>query len=388
MIRRKGQSHRPVVFIVELLETFEIVVPVVSALRRMGVPVRIVVTPERDVMHHHSSNGEWYDGERARIVWEWLVEHRFRPERLQAPELARRQVQSFGARAVFLQTPYTQQRHSSLDWRVIGAPVHYVDYGFHVDPEEVSGWRFSDEFFLNCAAIYVANEYEGAKFLDGGVDPRVIVRSGPPALDHWDQFTGRAEVPTVMWCPWWSMRSKVPGKVGYSTFMTSYEAVLAEARARSNVRFIIRPHPLMFGQLIAEGQWAENDQHRFESMVAQLANVTLIPTDKASSHTPQFEEAWAMVTDGVSFLAEFAYTGKPLLLTEAPNNQGWNPVGQAIRRVVDVSQGVSELGPFLDRVESSSGRQGTSQRRAVASQYFRPSGGSGRAIARHLASRT
>jgi hypothetical protein len=172
--------------------------------------------------------------------------------------------------------------------------------------------------------------------------------------------------------------------VGYSTFMTSVEAVLSEARLRGHMRFIIRPHPLLMGQLISEELWSREDRIRFEARCADLDNVTLVRTEVASSHTPQFEQAWAMVTDGVSYLAEFAYTGKPLLLTEAPNNQGWNPVGQAIRQVVEVSEGISELAAFLDRVESGHDPSAKARRLAVASQYSRPRGGSGRAIARHV----
>ncbi len=91
-----------------------------------------------------------------------------------------------------------------------------------------------------------------------------------------------------------------------------------------------------------------------------------------------------MVTDGVSFLAEFGYTGKPLLLTQAPKNPGWNPVGQAIAGAVERSDGVEKLAWFLDRVEGGIDPDAERRRKVIRRQFFRPPGGSAAAIARHL----
>jgi hypothetical protein len=374
----------PVVFIVQFLETFEIVIPVVRALRRLGVPVAIVVTPERDIMLHHSEDGEWYDVERAVIVWRWLMDNGFSPEPLVGAHDAGDSVRALSPRAVFLPSPYAAQRHASLDPDALDLPIHYVDYGFHVDPEEASGWRFSDRFFRGCDAIYVANDYEAQRFLAAGVPARSVVRSGSPALDHWDEPIGRGSTPTVLWCPWWSTEGKTRGSIGYSTFLASHDEVLREFQRRPGIRMIFRPHPLMLGQLVADRTWTSDDLRRFQDRLAALPNVTVARSDIASSHVPQFEEAWAMVTDGVSFLAEFAYTGKPLLLTEVPGNPGWNPVGQAIRAVVDRSVGAAGLVPFLDRVEADADPGPASRREAVRAQYLRPVGGSGLAIAEHL----
>ena len=87
---------------------------------------------------------------------------------------------------------------------------------------------------------------------------------------------------------------------------------------------------------------------------------------------------------GISFLAEFGYTGEPILLTQAPGNPGWNPVGQAICEVVQRSNGIDALGPFLDQIERGIDPDpGIEYRRNVIRKlFYRPAGGSGAAIVR------
>jgi hypothetical protein len=375
-----------VVFVVQYLETFEIVIPVVLALRELDVPVRIVVAAERDIMRHYSTDGERYDTERVGIVWNWLARNGFDPEPLLPPEQGGAQVHELEPFAVFMPSPYEAQRHPSLDPTVLGLPIHYVDYGFHVDPEDASGWQFYDEFFKDARSIYVANDYEAECFRNGGVPDGTVVRSGSPALDHWDTYSGRSAVPTVMWCPWWSTDGKMTGRAGYSTFLVTWRTMLAEFEARPHMRFIFRPHPLLLEDMRAKQSWSESDQQEFGERMADLPTVTVADSFLASSHIPQFEQAWAMVTDGVSYLGEFSYTGKPLLLTEAPDNMGWNPVGRAIRSVVETSDYAVRVPDFLDRVAADDDPDRRRRLMTVRAQYIRPPGGSGRAIARHLLS--
>ncbi|MGH9441841.1 MAG: hypothetical protein ACRD16_06160 [Thermoanaerobaculia bacterium] len=381
-------SSRCVVFVVQWLETFEMVKPVVVALRQTGKTAKIVVTPERD-MPHRNSDGS-YNLPLAAASWEWLLANGFDPEPLLPPEREAQRLRDLRPSAVFLASPYDGIRHESLAPSRLGLPVHYVDYFFRIGPNAF-GSRFEDSFFRECSAVYVNNDYEAEQYSLAGVPESRLVRSGPPVLDHWDAAPPRAKTPTVLWCPWWSTRWDGSAR-GYSTFIPAYEAVLAEASRRPHMRFIFRPHPSLWSELKSEALWTDEDARRFHERVAELDNVTLAggvtPTQRSAfypDHIEQFEQAWAMVTDGMSFLAEFGYTGKPLLLTQARGNPGWNPVGQAIADVVERSDGIEKLSGFLDRVEQGLDPDADRRKEAIRRQFYRPPGGSGAAIARHLA---
>jgi hypothetical protein len=373
-----------VVFVVQWLETFEIVAPVVRALRTSGADVRLVVTPELDILRW-TSDGSAYDDELAGKVWLWLSNEGWQPEPLITPDQESQRIREMAPDAIFLPSPYPGHRHESLAPAALTVPVHYVPYAFHIWADDDSAYRA--QFYRECAAVYAENGYTRGKYVAAGVDASRVVPTGSPALDVWDQPHGRSDTPTILWCPWWSATEDG----GYSTFVDSYATVLAEAERRPAMRFVLRPHPLLWGQLRKERAWSDDDERRFFEHVANLPNVTVyggvgpgVRYPFYPGHVRQFQAAWAMVTDGISFLAEFAYTGKPLLLTQASGNAGWNEVGQRIAEVVDRSDGSAGLSDFLDRVESDIDT-GTAVRRAALRQlFYRPAGGSASAIADHV----
>jgi hypothetical protein len=396
MIWKWGHGSKPedehcVIFVVQWLETFEIVASVVRALHDISWKTRIVVTPERDIMRW-TSDGSAYNLSLVGKVWEWLSANGFAPEPLVPAEKEAARIRDLRPAAVFLPSPFPDHRHKSLSPERLRLPVHYVNYGFNICPGDDA--EFTLPFFRKCRAIYAENDYCVERFVRAGVKHPHIIRTGHPALDHWDTDRARADIPTVLWCPWWLSHWTSKGErfVGYSTFIPSYPAVLDEAARRPHMRFIIRPHPMLWSQLRKDGLWTVQDELRFHARVAELDNVTVEGNVTATTryplypaHIKQFEQAWAMVTDGVSFLAEFGYTGKPLLLTQAPGNPGWNPVGQAICDVVKRSDGIQGLRSFLDQIERDIDPDADKRREVIRRLFYRPPGGSAAAIARHLA---
>lgn len=386
--RRSKKSSA--VFVVQWLETFEMVKPVVRALRASGQPVKIVVTPEYDLLAHRT-DGESYNLEAVVPMWDWLTAHGFAPEPLVPAECEADRLRALRPAAVFLPSPYDGIRHESLYPPALGLPVHYVNYMFNICPSEF-GQMYELPFFRECSALYAESEYTAEQFVLNGVDPARVVKSGPPILDHWDVERPRAKIPTVLWCPWWSTRWNRENTVGYSTFIHTYQTVLGEVAKRPHMRFIFRPHPSLWGELRKEALWTEQEEREFHTRAADLGNLKIVgevtPEKRYAfypDHLEQFEQAWAMVTDGVSFLAEFGYTGKPLLLTQARGNPGWNPVGQAIAEVVERSNGIDKFAGFLDRVERGIDPDAEKRREVIRRQFYRPPGGSAAAIVRHVA---
>ena len=382
------QVNRCVAFVVDWIGTVDIYAPVIRTLREADWTVAVVVNAWRDVLRRFSD--EEYDHSQVSPTWEWLAARGFAPEPLVQPEAEAARLRELAPVAVFLPTPYEGQRQRSLAPARLGLPVHYVNYGFNINRPD-RGLEFDLPFYRQCESVYAENDYCTERYARAGVERSRIVKSGSPALDHWDIDRTPAEVPTILWCPHWSIRWGDAGASGYSTFIDSYATFLAEAARRPHMRFIIRTHPLLWSELRRERLWTADEENRFHATAAELSNVvvdgdfaTTTRYPRYESHLEQFEQAWAMVTDGISFLAEFAYTGKPVLLTQARGNPGWNPVGQAIVDVVERSDGIRGLASFLDRVERGIDSGAGKRREVIRGLFYRPPGGSAAAIVRHL----
>lgn len=369
------------VFLIDSFEVFERYEPIINALQARGQVVFLVVIPWRDVMNHWS-DGSAYDYGGAVYMWEWLVTNGYHVEPLVPPDREAERLRSLAPTGVFLPGPYIESRHPSLAPANLDLPVFYLNYSFNVYADE--RLAFELPFYRECSMIFAENAYSARRWIAAGVAPEKVAPTGLPILDYWDSFAPKPLFPTVLWCPHWSVDR-------YSTFLDSYSIFLDEAARRPDVRFIIRPHPLLRLELRKRRSWTADDEVRFFSRVKGMLNVTIAGVDTPTTpqtlypdYRLQFRRASAMVTDGVGFLAEFAYTGKPLLLTEAPTSPGWNAVGNQIADLVGRSNAIAGLATFLDDLSLQEDPVVMPRREAVARLFYRPQGGSAEAVARQI----
>ncbi|CAB4956297.1 MAG: hypothetical protein F2842_08615 [Actinobacteria bacterium] len=376
----------PIVFIAQWLSTFELVAPVWHELRRAGVPVAVVVAPERRVEGPSAPlhDGSEFDQRSADGLWRKLTERGFEPLPQVAPSVEAQRIRSLRPSAVFLATPYDFHRHPGLAPDVLGVPVHYISYGLTISPD-VGGGESASSFYDHCQRIYADTPYERDTVLGAGLAREAVLLTGHPGLDVWDVPHEVSPTPLVLWCPWWG-HSWPTGGPGYSTFLAGRHDFLEQVRRRPQVSFVFRPHSLLWQALRRDRLWSADDEANFFAELESLPNITFSDAEAdKEGHVAQLAEAWAMVTDGITFIEEFAYTGKPLLITRAPGNPGWNPVGEAIEQIVEKSDLMVGLSAFLDAVE-----RGPNAERAIAVReqmqqvLNRPPGGAAPLVAADL----
>jgi len=356
-------GEAPVVFVAQWLPTFELALPVWHELRARGIPTAVLVAAEREIDGPVGPTQGRYLVEEARALWQQLAALGVDPLPFGEPGTEAAALRALEPCAVFLPTPYPGHRHPDLAPEALGLPLHFLNYGFRIEaPDEGP----ENAYFHHCHSVYMESASERDHFIASGVAEHRLVLSGHPGLDVWDSPHPLAPRPRVLWCPWWASVWD-DGSPGYSTFYRVHEQMLEEMRARPDIEFVFRPHPLLFARMLFEGRWGEADEREFRRRLAELPNVVEVDADH-SGHVEQLGSAWAMVTDGVSFFEEFTYTGKPLLLTQNPGNDGWNAEGQLLEQMVDTCEFASGVGPFLDRVRAgvSPAEVAERQRRARA----------------------
>ena len=124
----------------------------------------------------------------------------------------------------------------------------------------------------------------------------------------------RRERTRVVWAP---HHSYSPHWLNFGTFAQNYLEVLDWATEHPEIDVCLRPHPFMFGTLVDREVISDSDLDAWLAAWDELPNTSI---DSASGPAELFVSCDVLLTDGISFLAEYPLvTGKPSVFIE---NQG------------------------------------------------------------------
>lgn len=134
------------------------------------------------------------------------------------------------------------------------------------------------------------------------------VVSGCCKMDKFnDEYISNNYQKTILIAPHHTVRS-INGYLNLSNFMRYHDLFLRLPAIYPNVKFIFRPHPLMFTTLRAEDLWGNEKVDNYISKLNSIANMEY---STSGEYFDVFNESDALIHDCGSFLAEYFYTGKP-----------------------------------------------------------------------------
>lgn len=143
---------------------------------------------------------------------------------------------------------------------------------------------------------------------------------------------------SVLWAP---HHSYGPAWLNFGTFARTYEQMLELARSTPNVRYILRPHPFLFGTLIDRGVLAQTSLENWLSAWNALPNTKIAAK---VSFAKQFARVDLVVSDGISFLAEYPLlSSQPGVFVENPGHWELNAAGTLAKKLNITVTSVSEL---------------------------------------------
>ncbi|ACB73746.1 glycosyltransferase family protein [Opitutus terrae] len=191
-----------------------------------------------------------------------------------------------------------------------------------------------------------------------------------------DAFIGSRKA--VLWNPQFDVR---PGLsefgTGFSTFLR-WRSYLPEAFARrSEMAFILRPHPLFFASLEKRGVASAAEIADFLRRCEAAGNIHL---DRRPSYLPAFAASTALMSDASSFLLEYGATGRPILYLHNPDGPGLNHDGDFVRDYCATATTESEIEAFLDDVAAARDARGAERRAAYHEFMHVPAEGVGQLI--------
>lgn len=160
--------------------------------------------------------------------------------------------------------------------------------------------------------------------------------------DAWKMVLNKAQnlkAKKIVYAPHHTMQND--DTIVFSTFASNYKMILeiAEKFQRDTV-WIFKPHPHLKYKAIRSGLFADiNEWDAYEQRWRMLINGDIM---QEGSYEDLFRDSDAMITDSVSFLAEYLYVHKPLLQLSR-KEQKFNDFGKRLMEIHYTADGADRL---------------------------------------------
>lgn len=217
--------------------------------------------------------------------------------------------------------PYNEQYPNEYNSNTVCryANVCYIPYGFELCNGKMFRTAYRLSFMLS-THITFAPSRELQEDLEERFAVQKILKThkyiylGFPrfdllANDGINIKTGDMYCKTIAWFPRWTVGNCSAGQKG-SHFFDYIEDIMKYMEKHSDSKLIIRPHPLMFKEVVNKGIMS---QEEIDSLKTKIKNADNVCIDDNKDYLPTIFASDILVADFTSLLAEYFVTGKPII---------------------------------------------------------------------------
>ena len=205
-------------------------------------------------------------------------------------------------------------------------------------------------------AAFDSNGRADHAFLTGSpkIDALMAAQSEVPSI--WPivrEHSAKKEPFKLLWAPHHSYADRW---LNFGHFNNQREHMLAFAQQHPEMDIVFRPHPFLFGTMTDRDVMTQDEVDDWRSRWDSLPNTH---TDLGAPLTSLLLASDALVTDGVSFLAEYPLvTGKPAIFWEKSEHWDFSPLGKkaaattvTVHTMAEVEQAIAQAqaGTLPDR---------------------------------------
>lgn len=215
---------------------------------------------------------------------------------------------------VFVQRPYDIHLPPQYQSKVLAryTKVCYIPYGYGL-ANYVSRMEYNLNFCNNVYAIFTENQ----KYCDElrsiylnlfHADWKKINFFGYPRFDLHKGIKKEESryKKTVLWLPRWTTNRFVEA----TTFFKYKDILVDYFKKYPDIRFICRPHPLMFQNFVSMGEMTERERDEFKNMFKNTSNFYL---DESPDYVKTMVNSDVFISDTSSLLVEEFVTSNPII---------------------------------------------------------------------------
>lgn len=216
-----------------------------------------------------------------------------------------------------------------VDFQLNGNDME-VNQSFHLHCHKM---YFPSQDLLNRAKLRFKGDSSNFKFLGNTKLEYLVSKLDETARED----DGKLH---LLWAPHHSIRNEW---LAFGTFENIWEEMIRLAVAyQDKLHICLRPHPILIEKLkmrFNPGLWEE-----FQKTWNLLPNTSI---DNDWDYTKSFNWSDLILTDGISFLVEYPFTGKAGIFIENPNHQPFTVNGELGKACFHTISSGSEIEPLL-----------------------------------------
>lgn len=209
------------------------------------------------------------------------------------------------------------------------------DYAHYYLPFHFSLWRYFAESAEHKKLLTRKNKFLGQSTYNFGYPKIDIFKEKTPSVKSQK---------TVIYAPHWSIKGC---HICYSTFDKNCWYFLEKAKSTPDIEWIFKPHPILIQSVITQGFMTCEEYCDYVREWENLPNAKVI-TD--GNYMEEFLDTDALITDSVSFLAEYLPSKKPIVYLSNGSNVGFNIIAKKMMKDYYKVETTQEIDRIFDRV--------------------------------------
>lgn len=320
-VENKKDRQLKIAFIISYPSSFTSVKTVYEAAVLRGIHSLILCVSnnnEHSTMREvESHNGDWpvfkLDGKDAVYAYNSVTDKWY-------------DLEKWNPQYVFYVRPYEGDYPDIYSFRNVSkyAKICYIPYGYLFSKNEVFRsvygrglWNYTYRTFVTSKSCIdmLTEEY--------GSEKRNLCRYVDLGFPRFDLYTDvknndRTDCEyehTVTWLPRWKFADEKGQKLSH--FLEYYDEFMNFVKEHREVKFILRPHPLMFRTIVKETDYTTGQVEQMKNEIMNMPNLFLDETDDYM-HT--LFETDILLADATSLIAEFFVMERPVIYCDGIND--------------------------------------------------------------------
>lgn len=320
----KGKNDKVVVlFIIHNIAVFDSIKLVVDKLLKERNFEVILISTDKKFPGDFEFGGE-------EQIHNFLKKHNYPHVRLgnSSKEFALKIIKNLNPDFIFRQSPWDADLPNFFNAQELKfAKLCYIPYYGLQFLEDMKDYKFhvDQDYHRFCSLIFTGKDAKNHK--NALLSQINVVDTGSPKYEYLrDEITlyenNKCEKPIIIWSPHHSFGTNW---LSFATFNKTYKYILDLVRNHPEVHFVFRPHPAFINACKSSKLLSERELAIFFDIWHSLPNTSESYDD---DYAKLFAQSSALITDGISFLASYQITGKPLFWLVNPNHVPFSDLGK------------------------------------------------------------